>query len=255
MLIDSHCHIDQYPTPEQVVREVHAAKVRVVAVTNLPSHYLTARERLRSSSHVRPALGMHPLYASSGIRELALFRSLAPQAELIGEIGLDFSPDGREKKAMQERLFDEVLAVISDRPRFITLHSRGAVNAVLSALQRHRVQSAVFHWFTGTQRELRAVLDGGYAISINPAMVESVAGRRVIDYTPAEAILAETDGPFTKCGERSTVPSDVLMVYQTLAEKLKKPLQEVEWIIAENCRRCGLNLPGNDPLTKMDQPA
>lgn len=241
MLIDSHCHIDLYPSPEQAIRDAEAEGVCVVAVTNLPSHYLLARDKLLTSPHVRPALGIHPLHAAAGLRELALFRRLASQADLIGEIGLDFSPEGAAKKAIQERVFNEVLAAISDRPRFITVHSRGAVKAVVNALDVHRVRGAVFHWFTGSQADMRAILDAGHVFSINPAMLKSQAGTRLLDYAPPEAILAETDGPFARFDGRPVAPADTAIVYRAIAHRLNKTIDEACRIVTENCRRHGLS--------------
>jgi len=131
MLIDTHCHIDQFPSPEDVIRQCETGGLRVVAVTNLPSHFAIAADRLRKHPLVSPALGIHPLSASKGIRELAAFKRMAPYADFIGEIGLDFSRHGEASKSIQERVFEEVLGAITDRPRFITLHSRGAEGAVL----------------------------------------------------------------------------------------------------------------------------
>ena len=124
MLIDTHCHIDQFPSPQDVIRECETSGLRVVAVTNLPSHFAVAADRLRKHPLVSPALGIHPLSASEGIRELAAFKRMAPHTNFIGEIGLDFSRHGGASKTIQERVFEEVLRAIQDRPRFITLHSR-----------------------------------------------------------------------------------------------------------------------------------
>ncbi len=78
MLIDTHCHIDQFASPEDVVRECQTGGLRVVAVTNLPSHFALAADRLRKYPLVSPALGIHPLSASEGIRELVAFKRMAP---------------------------------------------------------------------------------------------------------------------------------------------------------------------------------
>ena len=247
MLIDSHCHIDLFPNPEKIVDDAGAAGVGVVAVTNLPSNFVIALDRLKTCRHVRPALGMHPLCAADGVRELALFRRLAVQADLIGEIGLDFSPQGIAKKAIQERVFDEVLSAVSDRPRFITLHSRGAEKEVLAALKRLQISRAVFHWFTGSRKDLVAVLSAGYAVSVNPAMLHTASGKRVLEAAPAESILVETDGPFAKQGARSVWPGDTAAVYRASALRWNISVPEAVSRVEANSRRYGLEFPG---LTK-----
>lgn len=217
MLIDTHCHIDQFPSPESVVQECEASKLRVVAVTNQPSHFAVAAERLRASKFVSAALGMHPLFASEGIRELAAFKRMAPYVDFIGEIGLDFSRRGIATRIIQERVFEDVLIAIRDRPRFVTLHSTGAEVAVLEGLRRHGIAAAVFHWFSGSSKVLEDIFAEGHFISINPAMISSANGLRVIAMSPQERILVESDGPFTKLNNQVCGPKAVARVYETLA--------------------------------------
>lgn len=219
MLIDTHCHIDQFLSPEDVIRECENSALRVVAVTNLPSHFAVAADRLRGHKFVSAALGMHPLFAAKGIRELASFKRMAPYSNFIGEIGLDYSRQGMASKSIQERVFEEVLSAIHDRPRFITLHSRGAEAAVLEGLRRHGIKAAVFHWFSGSIKDLEAMFAEGHFVSVNPAMLSSASGQRIIAHSPKERILVESDGPFAKVHDQVCSPQSVTLVYQYLATR------------------------------------
>lgn len=226
MLIDTHCHVDQFPSPENVVRECESNRMRVIAVTSLPSHYAMAADRLRKHPLVTAALGLHPLSASRGLRELSTFKRLARITDFIGEIGLDFSRHGKDTRGIQERVFEEILQVIKDRPRFITLHSRGAEKAVLAGLRRNGIRGAIFHWFTGSAQELDAVLEAGHHVSINPAMLGSESGRLVICSTPKNRVLVESDAPLAKVDGRASSPNDVALVYEELAKKWQLSLGE-----------------------------
>jgi len=237
MLIDTHCHIDQFPSPEDVIRECQTSGLRVVAVTNLPSHFAVAADRLRKHPLVSPALGIHPLSASEGIRELAAFKRMAPHANFIGEIGLDFSRQGEASKSIQERVFEEVLRAIQDRPRFITLHSRGAEGAVLEGLRRHGIKAAVFHWFSGPAKVLDNVFADGHFVSINPAMLASASGQRIIAQSPRERVLVESDGPFTKVKGNICKPADVALVYKSLAARWNLSMEEVIYTVKVNFER------------------
>jgi TatD DNase family protein len=226
VLIDTHCHVDQFPSPETVVRECESNRMRVIAVTNLPSHYAMAADRLRKHPFVTAALGLHPLSASRGLRELSTFKRLAHVADFIGEIGLDFSRHGKDTRGIQERVFEEILQAIKDRPRFITLHSRGAEKAVLEGLIRNGIHGAIFHWFTGSAQDLAAVVEAGHHVSINLAMLGSESGRLVIDSTPKNMILVESDAPLAKVNGRVSSPNDVALVYEELAKKWQLSLGE-----------------------------
>jgi TatD DNase family protein len=237
MLIDTHCHVDQFPRPEEIVRDCEAASIRVVAVTNLASHFAIAAERLKGLRMVTAALGAHPLAAREALREMDTFRRLAPNANFIGEIGLDFSKHGAATRGIQERVFDEVLAAIKNRQRFITLHSRGAEKEVLDGLRRHGIGSAVFHWYSGPESLLDEVFSDGHYLSFNPSMLESAKGQRLMARTPKDRILAETDGPFVKVAGVVARPSDIALVYRAMAGLWRVEPKEANARAAENFER------------------
>ena len=237
MLIDSHCHIDQFPSPEEIVRRCEKSLIRVVAVTNLPSHFAKSADRLRTHPLISAALGIHPLFAKEGIREIGAFTRMAQHADFIGEIGLDFSRHGLPTKVLQERIFTEVLNAIRDRPRFITLHSRGAEREVLDGLRSYGIRGAVFHWFTGSQAEFESIIEDGHFISLNPAMLSTAGGRSIVANVTRSSVLAESDGPFATIGSRPSSPEDTAAVYRALAYAWKKSSEEVEVQLAENFNR------------------
>jgi TatD DNase family protein len=247
MLIDTHCHVDQFPSPESIVRQCEKGGLRVVAVTNLPSHFVLAADRLQEHPLLSAALGFHPLCVTEGIRELPAFKRMVPHVNYIGEIGLDFSRQGAASKSLQERVFDEILGNIDERPRFITLHSRGAESSVLQALRIHEIRGAVFHWFTGTRGELTRIIDDGHLVSINPAMLSTRTGEMLIANTPKEAVLVESDGPFSKVGGKVSEPKDIAVVYRALAASWRTGFEGTVEIIAKNFDRI---IRSFDPSTR-----
>jgi TatD DNase family protein len=243
VLIDTHCHVDQFLNPPEIVEECEKRGLRVVAVTNLPSDFVIAADRLKGKRYVCAALGMHPLMAAKAIRELSAFRRIVPHVGYIGEIGLDYSPAGLATKAVQERVFDEVLGSLTDRHRFITLHSRRAEKAVLDRLESNRIRRAVFHWFTGTAAELKKVVEAGHFVSVNAAMLQSEKGVTLVRVVPLEAILVETDGPFCKFGQRVSKPTDVHDIYAKLSTHMGCSARELEERVSTNfTKACGLEV-------------
>lgn len=237
MLIDTHCHIDQFPEMESLIQECQKIPMRVVAVTTLPSHYEMALSHLMGQSLIFPALGMHPLCTQRGIRELSDFRRLADSATYIGEIGLDFSRAGIPTKSIQTRVFEEVLRILQGRRRFITIHSRGAEEAVLEALSRHQIQNAVFHWFTGPTTLLKDIFNAGHLVSINASAISTQKGKFLISKAPKDSILVESDGPFAKVDGKPAHPRDVSLVYKTLAQEWNLPLDAVINVVNSNFDR------------------
>ncbi|MDF1862141.1 MAG: TatD family hydrolase [Verrucomicrobiales bacterium] len=236
-MIDTHCHVDQFPDPEALVAECEGKRTTVVAVTNLPSHYRMALPHLRGICFIKPALGFHPLCAEENQGELAEFESLAKAADFIGEIGMDFSREGKASRRTQERAFDLILEAISDRQRFVTLHSRRAEKEVLDALTRYKIEKAVFHWYSGSEKRVEDILSAGHLLSFNPAMVRSEKGQRIVEMTPLDRILIESDGPFVKIGRRAAKPSDLDTVYERVAEIQKISLSKLSSAVQSNFSR------------------
>src|SRR6202022_2546146 len=112
-------------------------------------HYRIARDRLAGFRYVIPALGMHPLATPQHASEMPHFREFVASAPFIGEVGLDFSPQGRRTAVEQIATFEEVIRSVVKPFRVVTLHSRGAENEVLSCLERNRAGPMIFHWFSG----------------------------------------------------------------------------------------------------------
>lgn len=236
IMIDTHCHIDQYPDPLDEVRGLDGTAVAAVAVTSTPRDFEALHRRFGKERRIRVALGVHPLRAAT-LREAdwRIFERRVAETSYVGEVGLDFSPEGRGTQAAQERAFRRVLRNVADRRSLITVHSRGAERRVLDLLADSKVGPVVFHWYSGPLGVLDGLLDAGHYCSFNPAMVRSKKGREIIRRVPKDHALAETDGPFVKVGSRRAKPGDVRLVYEHLSELWQEPLEAVIGSVHQNC--------------------
>jgi TatD DNase family protein len=218
MLIDTHCHIDRFRDASGLAQRCEAAKIFTVAVTNIPSHFEQAASHLRGMKYVKAALGFHPLAVAENQSELSLFLKLLPKADFIGEIGLDLSKEGVATKSSQFQVFDAIVAALTGQKKFVTMHSRGAADAVLEILERHDFHHAVFHWFSGSIKCLERAIQWGCWFSANTSMIESQKGIEILSKIPRNRVLTESDGPYVKVGKRAAEPSDVGTVVARLAE-------------------------------------
>jgi TatD DNase family protein len=166
--------------------------------------------------------------------ERGRFVELVERTSYIGEVGLDFSRAGLSTKTQQVESFRFVLRTLHGKAKFITLHSRQAEAAVLDILEEEQRSPVVFHWYSGPLHVLRRAIAQGHFFSINPAMVNSPNGRKIIDAIPPDRVLTESDGPFVKVGNRSALPADVALVEQHLATVWQKKASEVSGKIREN---------------------
>jgi len=239
MLIDSHCHLDFYPIPEMIARESDEKNILVIAVTNLPSHFAISQPHVKQYKKIRLALGLHPLVSESHTqKEHKRFEELIEMTSYIGEIGLDYSKEGKASFQEQVKTFRFVLECLGNRQRFITLHSRDAESAILDLLQEYSCNSVVFHWYTGPLLTLDRIVEAGHFFSINPIMVTTANGRKIISRIPQAKILTETDGPYTRVNRKSANPSDVCLVLNYLSTLWNCSLDDVERQVYSNFLSC-----------------
>lgn len=236
-MLDGHCHLDRFENPVGVMQTAESRGVFLVAVTNLPSHFVAGRPHVRSFRRVRLALGLHPLTVLQHPPERLLFEQLFTTTSFVGEVGLDFSKEGRSTEKQQLETFRLVSRLVAASPKFVTLHSRGAERAVLDTLIEFGVSSAVFHWYTGPYEVLDEITKAGHFFSVNPSMTSSANGRRVIEAIRPDRILTESDGPYGKIRGAPCNPWDISIVEDYLARLWCKSVDEVRTIVWENFKR------------------
>lgn len=235
-VIDTHCHLDQYPDPLAIGHAAERSGITVIAMTGLPSHYLAGRMHVSALKKVRLALGLHPLLAKRHEGELRLFEAYLPTTSYVGEIGLDFSSHGRETRTLQIKSFQFVLGLLSSCHKFISLHSRGAEGETLAMLKDFNIPQATFHWFSGPIRIAEQAVAEGYYFSINPAMMRSKSGQQLVARIPPELILTETDGPYVHVDRRPAIPEDIFKVTDMLATVWKVDREEARVRLWANCK-------------------
>ena len=241
MLIDTHCHIDQYKEPLLVAENCEREKVFVLAVTNLPSMFEDAYHFLKDFKYVKPALGFHPLLARDYRHELKKFEILLDRADYIGEIGLDYSKAGKHFQKAQIDILKFIFGCLKAKNKFISLHSREAEAPLLDLVEEFQIESAVLHWYSGSLKNLDRALSIGCFLSVNPAMINSANGQRIISRIPENRILTETDGPYVKVNRRIAMPQSVVLTHKYLSKLWNKAENDVNKQLRANfgniCRK------------------
>ena len=101
----------------------------------------------------------------------------------------------------------------------MTVHSIRAAKAVLDHVKAYMPPSqgkVVLHWFTGSKAEAKRAIELGCYFSINASMLENERHAAMVGAIPLDRLLTETDGPFTKTGERPSKPADVAVFVEAL---------------------------------------
>ncbi len=233
-MLDTHCHIDLYPNPELILNECDRNCFPILSMTNLPSHFEKGFPFFQNRNRVRQALGMHPLYAKHHKSEFPKFINNLDKTSYIGEIGLDFSKEGINSRAIQLETFEKILTIISNQNKLLSIHSRDAERQVLDLLKKYNIKNVILHWYSGSVNLIEEIIQQGYYFSINPVMTRSIAGKNIISKIPINLILTETDGPFI-CEDNFPIkPGQVQEVTKFLAHEHGINEEEVKSIIVLN---------------------
>lgn len=213
LLIDTHVHIDHYPDPQKVAREYERLKIYTLFVTNLPELFNKHYKAFQGFKYVRLCIGFHPQVASEFNFNESLFNELIHNTRYIGEVGLDFYNEHVEIKNRQIRTFDYITSPSFNKGRIYSIHSKNAEDIVLEILLGNKVKHAIFHWYSGKLSTLDKIVDSGYYFSLNPKMLLSKNGLKIIERLPLDRILFETDGPFARHNKKMIYPSSLSEIY------------------------------------------
>ncbi len=245
MLIDTHCHLDQYENPRDIIAAAEAVGVgRVIAVG---MHVQKFELVLNLASHfkdVRPALGIHPQevqdfpsIAKDFPQFVEVIRKNAPKLVAIAEIGLDhhFVKDSK-LWPLEEQIFKEMLPIAEEHALPVSLHVKDAEMRVLDILGSYSLPAVVIHWFSGPSDAYKIAIDRGYYFSIPQAIRYSPIVQKTAQETPLQQLLLESDGPAPFRGVVGE-PKDCALVIGDIAKRRQVSRYELERIVETNTRK------------------
>jgi TatD DNase family protein len=234
--VDSHCHIDLYQRPLQVIDQADCEHIYTIAVTNTPSVFAHTAALVARSKYVRPAIGLHPELVHSRKHEVGDFRAYLSQTRYVGEIGLDYSTNDEETKSAQRQVLGTIANWVNEYgDRVLTVHSRRAATDVISILRGINAK-VILHWFSGSRKELEYAVESEFFFSVNSAMLSSKRGRALVLQMPKERVLTETDGPFVQDRGMPATPITVRATICSLAALWNQSPADVQAKTIQNFR-------------------
>jgi TatD DNase family protein len=260
-MIDTHCHLAAGPLAgrldDVLAGAAEAGVDRMVCIGTTPADSAAAAELAAGQPQVFATVGVHPLHAADdGVLEaigslLELWGR--PGVVAWGEMGLDQHYDDPPIQT-QSLVFAAQLAQIKDRPGGIVIHNRQATSLTLGILRDHDIpgERCVFHCFTGSARELDAILDYGAMVGLTGIVTFKKSGplAEASDRIPLDRLLIETDAPFlTPEPHRKVRPNEpryVADVARFLAKRRKMGLNDFVAAVDGNAER----FYGLDPASR-----
>ena len=197
-MIDCHCHFDMRDLPEHYIAQMESQGHIVIGMTNRPCYFQQGMSHINHCGKIRLALGLHPLQLEHADEDLKDFEKYIDKTSYIGEIGLDFSPEGKSTFDKQIYCFEKILRLLIGKNKILSVHSRQAEKTVLDILDLFYQENVIFHWYSGSCDLIPEIIDHGYYFSINEAMFLSEHGREIISRIPKERVLTESDAPYNR---------------------------------------------------------
>jgi TatD DNase family protein len=236
--VDFHCHLDLYPDFAAAVQAAEQAAVYTLTMTTTPKAWPRNRELTQGTRYVRAALGLHPQLIHERSQELSLWDQYLPETRYIGEVGIDAGPRYYRSLDLQKEIFGHILQECAlQGDKILSIHSVRSAKVVLDLIELHFPPSRgkiILHWFSGSISEARRAIDLGCYFSVNSEMLLNERGRSLVASLPADRLLTETDGPFTRVKEQIACPSDIIQTVEMIATLRKSPTADVALDIAQN---------------------
>ncbi|MFO7617416.1 MAG: TatD family hydrolase [Bacteroidales bacterium] len=203
---DTHCHLflpEFDPDREAVIGRALEAGVTRMVLPNVDSTTVTAlRETAcRWPENCFPLMGLHPTSVDAGFeKELALVENWLNEGVYygIGETGLDLYWD-KTWIEQQKEAFRVQLGWASSRQLPVVIHVRDSLRETIEVIRQSGLSGlkGVFHCFTGSVEDARAVIDLGFHLGIGGVSTFKNGGLDQVlpDIDPTHLVL-ETDSPY-----------------------------------------------------------
>ena len=158
-------------------------------------------------------------------------------AKGVGEVGLDPSYG---YLIDQEYLLRGILSLAESSTLPITFHCRETILKTIDIVSTYNLQSKIlFHWFAGSELELRKLHDRGMYTSFGPSILFSKRMAGLVKSSDPQFILAETDSPtpFRSIVDAPGTPILINSVAFKIGLILNIPFQQACELVETNANR------------------
>ena len=265
MLVDTHCHLNFSAYDKDRSTIIEKARENQITGILCPGVDLkTSQECVDLAERyqeIYAAIGIHPTdlsdWTSEGIKKILDLKT--PKVLAIGEIGLDYYRAQNNHKNQQEVFLEQlIIALELDIP--VIIHARNAndegfevyddIYQILitwrNSLEKRNSKlfhmPGVFHSFSGNSYWANKYIELGFMIGISGPITYNKASilRNVVEVSPVENLLIETDSPFLTPapfrGKRNQ-PDYVHFVAKKIAEIKKMTFESVAQVTTLNSWR------------------
>lgn len=206
MIFETHAHYDdeQFNDDREELLE-SLPNQGIEYVVNIGASIETSKKSIELANkypYIYAAIGVHPNEVEELNEDKILWLKESakdPKVVAIGEIGLDYywkEPD----PYIQKEWFDRQMSLAKELNKPMVIHSRDAAKDTIDMMKEagSRDMSGVVHCYSYSLESAKIFLDMGFYLGIG-GVVTFQNGKKlkeVVEYTPIDRIVLETDCPY-----------------------------------------------------------
>lgn len=247
MTVDFHTHLDWYTDQTSLSSQLQNFHgIIVTASVDAESFRLNQQIAQRNNNEhltIIPTFGIHPEKVLEAPANLNAFDKFCDASPLIGEIGMDFCWYKDASPVAQERVFRYFLDHCNKTEKFCVIHTKDAEKQICRILEDYPKAKPIIHWYDGPEDVYQEFIRRGYYQTFGCETIRSKHIQNLLQQTPLNLILAETDNPTAEpwLGGKDNSVNLIERIYKDIADVLKMDFAEIRKIIFENTQQI-LNL-------------
>jgi len=219
--LDAHGHI----TPKHPSKDLEGSGAVLAMTLSLDEAALGIN---RKEFNIAWGAGCHPRFPKSQEAfDVKRFEDLLEKTAIVGEVGLDAG--SRVPLEFQMKNFRQVLEIVSNTPRLVSIHSYRASGLVLKELRQRPIAVPVLHGWAGSANETSEAVELGCYFSIHSTVARQSKFRTRV---PLERILVESDHGYDD--PPAAIPCRIEWVEYLVAQQFKLEVKEVRELVWRN---------------------
>lgn len=262
--VDNHAHLNFNAFKDDLDEVVKRAEDTGVTIINVGTQRDTSKRAVEIAErydNCYAIVGLHPVHTGKSFHDekeigeggqeftsreevfdYEYYKSLVvhPRVVGIGECGLDYYRLEEDTKDIQKKVFEGQIRLSIEARKPLMLHVREAYNDALEILKAFAGARGDAHFFAGDIETAKKFLDIGFTLSFTGAITYGTNYKEVIEFTPLDRILSETDCPYVAPvphrGKRNE-PAYVVEVVRRIAEIKGLDFEAVALQLHDNSRK------------------
>lgn len=206
-MIDTHCHVDFKEFNKNRAEVMERAKKKLNGMINSGATLGGNRRTLKIveeyKGFLNGTLGFHPESASKADSSIIeqVFKEITEnidKAVALGETGLDFHHvKDIDKRNRQIKVFKSFINLANEYEMPLVIHARDAELKSFEIVKKYsRDIDVIFHCYGGDLETMNKIIEESYYISYSTVICYSDYHSELVEQTPLENILTETDSPY-----------------------------------------------------------